>query len=323
MNTISQHIRPFIFAALLLAGCSKAPNGYLSDQLRYPNFPIRIQRGVITETDPINTDGSSAPVVYELLDIRDAVTHKHADSMYVNHDRYVFTARFDATTDTTVELLNKKRKLVNAPCFEFNPHTGAFDFYGTTVHVPKGSYEYDVRATNEAGSRTFKNICTFELYDSLPYTIENGGGAWFQDGASASGDIGQPLVNIQKVSNQGDRVILKIVDKNGTPFNPNNQEIIKRGDRSNFETYARFHPIIYTDTSMICDFEVTPFPYSPSSFGYLMYYRIPSKFARLDAGLTPTPNRIYSVNPRFAFHIILDGTYLVTVKIKNATRDPI
>ena len=324
MNIISNNTRFLLLAAVVaFAGCKKAPNGYLSDQLRYPNFPIKVQRGVVTETQPINTDGSSAPVVYELLDIRDAATHKHADSIYAKHERYIFTGRFDPNTDTTVALLNTKRKLVNEPCFEFNKHTGAFDFYGTTVNVPVGDYEYDIRASNEAGSRIFKNISTFTFYDGDPFSIENGGGAWFQDGSTASGDIGQPLVDVQKISNDGDRVILKIVDKNGTPFNPNNQEVIKRGDRTYFESFARFHPVIYTDTAMICDFELTPFPFLPSTYGFLMYYRIPSKYAKLDAGLTPTPDRIYSVNPRFAFHIYQDGTYVVTVKIKNATRAPI
>jgi len=323
MKTVRSYSRLFFAVLITLTACKKAPMGYLSDQIHYPYYPIMIQRGVIKETDPINNDGSSAPVVYELLDIRDATTHKHADPLYANHDRYVFTARFDPTVDTTVALLNAKRKLVNAPCFEFNKHTGAFDFFGTTVFAPLGTYEYDVKATNEAGSRIYKNLSSFTLFDGDPYSIENGGGAWFQDGTTTSGDIGQPLVYIKRLSTDGERVILKIVDKNGTPFNPKNKEILKRGDRSDFETYARFHPVIITDTTMICDFELTPFPFSPSSFGYLMYYRIPSNFAKLDAGLTPTPARIYNVNPRFAFHIYQDGTYEVTVKIKNVTRDPI
>ena len=323
MKKIRNYYLLFLAALAILSACKKAPNGYLSAQLRYPNFPIMVQRGVLTETQPVNNDGSSAPVVYELLDIRDAKTHKHADSLYANHERYVFTGRFDPETDTTVALLNTKRKLVNAPCFEFNVHTGAFDFYGTTVYSDTGTYEYDIKATNETGSMIYKNICSFTLYDGDPYSIETGGGAWFIDGTTTSGDIGQPIMTVEKLSSEGDRVILKIVDKNGTPFNPKNHEIIKRGDRSDFESYAKFHPIIYTDTAMICDFELTPFPFSPSSFGYLMYYRIPSNFVKLDPGLAPNANRIYNVNPRFAFHIYQDGTYLVTARIKNATRDPI
>jgi hypothetical protein len=323
MKTVRNY-KGLLFAALItLSACKKVSNGYLSDQIHYPYYPILVQRGVIKETDPINNDGSSAPVEYELLDIRDAVTHKHADSIYANHDRYVFTARFDPTVDTTVALLNTKRKMVSAPCFEFNKHTGAFDFFGTTVFSSLGSYEYDVKATNEAGTRIFKNISAFTLFDGDPYEIETGGGAWFLDGTTTSGDIGQPEVVVKRVSTDGDRVIMKIVDKNGTPFNPKNKEILKRGDRSDFETYARFHPLIITDTSMICDFELTPFPFSPSDFGYLQYYRIPSNFAKLDPGLAPTASRIYNINPRFAFHIYQDGTYEVTVRIKNVTRDPI
>lgn len=320
---LSKYFGICLIMATGLAACKKVPSGYLSSQLRYPDNPIKIQKGLVVETNPVQSDGSSGPVVYELLDIRSAVTHQHADSVYMNQDRYVFTSRFDASVDTTVDLLNSTRKKISAPCFDFNVHTGAFDFYGTTVNVPAGTYEFDIKATNEAGSKTYKNIATFTLYDGLPYEIDAGGGAWFKDGTTTSGDIGQPLVTIDRLSTSGDRVILKIVDKNGTPFNPANNEFIKRGDRSSFETFAKFHPLIVTDSTLACDFEVTPFPIAPGAQGYTIYYRIPGKFGRLDPGLTPTPDRGYSINPRFTFRIYQDGTYLVTVKIKNVTRDPI
>ncbi|HTI07963.1 MAG TPA: hypothetical protein VL832_05390 [Puia sp.] len=323
MKSTYKYFGLFLATGSLLAACSKVPSGYLSEQIRYPDNPIQIQKGMVVETNPIDNDGSSGPVTYELLDIRDATTHQHADSVYKNQGRYVFIAQFDPTTDTTVALLNSKRKLIQAPCFDFNAHTGAFDFYGTTVNVPSGTYEYDVKASNESGSKIYKNIATFTLYDGLPYEIDAGGGAWFQDGTTANGDIGQPLVTIQRISTDGDRVILKIVDKNGTPWNPANNEFISRGDRSDFKTFARFHPLIVTDTSLACDFEVTPFPLVQGAQGYTIYYRIPSQFARLDPGLAPTSARIYSVNPRFTFRIYQDGTYLVTVQVKNATRDPI
>ncbi len=314
-----------ISAVLLLTAtiisCEKVPQGFLSDQIRYRDNPIQVQRGIVAQTNPVDNDGSSAPVTYELLDIRNATTHKHADSLYMNSERYVWTGKFDPVNDTTVELLNTRRELVNAPCFEFNPNTGAFTFYGTTAKVPLGTYEFDVRATNENGSKDFKNIATFTLFEADAFEVKAGGGAWFKDNTDQSGDIGAPEVKIQKLSTEGASVILKIVDKNGVAWNPKNNEILKRGDRNSFETFARFHPLVLSDTSMTCNFEVIPFPLIQGPQGYLIYYRIPGKFARVDPGLTPTPDRGYSVNPRFEFHIYQEGTYLVTVRLKNVTRD--
>ena len=323
MKKLYKYVGVFLLITALLTACSKVPNGYLSEQIRYPDNPIRVQRGIVEETNPIDNDGSSGPVVYELLDIRDAVTHQHADSLYRNQSRYVFISQFDPSVDTTVALLNTTRKLIDSPCFDFNVHTGAFDFFGTSINVPLGTYEYDIKATNEAGTRTYRNIATFTLFDSLPYENDGGAEAWFQDGSTANVATTSPDVIIQKVSTDGDRVILKIVDKNGTPFNPANNEYISRGDRSDFKTFARFHPLIVTDTALICDFELTPFPIAQGAQGYTIYYRIPSNIAKFDAGVAPTADRIYSLNPRFTFRLWQDGTYLVTIQIKDATRDPI
>lgn len=312
-----------VLAGTVLGGCKKVPNGYLSSQVRYPDNPIQIQRGVVTQTSPVDADGSSAPVSYELLDIRDSATGKHADPVYLKQDRYIFTALFDASVDTTVALLNSIRQKVSAPCFDFNVHTGAFTFYGTTANVPLGTYTYDIKATNESGSKIYKNIGTFTLYDGLPYEIDAGGCAWFLNGTTTSGDLGAPQVSIRQLSTSGDRVILKIVDKNNTPFNPQNNEFISRGNRSDFETFAKFNPLIVSDTALTCDFELTPFPFAPAAQGYTIYYRIPSQFVLIDPGYTPTADRIYSVNPRFTFRIFQDGVYEVTVKINNVTRSPI
>src|SRR5579859_923358 len=237
MKSIYQYIghcltgASFLIAVISPGACKKVQNGYLSSQIRYTDNPLQIQRGVIKQTNPIANDGSSAPVLYELLDIRDAVTHKHADSVYANQDRYIFTGMFDASVDTTVALLNTKRKKISAPCFDFNTHTGAFTFYGTTSNVPLSTYEFDIKASNESGSKIYKDIATFTFFDGDPFEIDAGGGAWFKDGTTISGDIGAPLVTIQRLSTSGDRVILKIVDKNNTPFNPANNEYIKRGNR--------------------------------------------------------------------------------------------
>jgi hypothetical protein len=312
-----------VLIAVSVFACVKAPHGFLSSQIRYRDSPMQIQRGNVVQTTAVDNDGSSAPVTYELLDIRDAVTHKHADSLYKNRPRYVFISQFDPNVDTTVALLNTHRKLVDAPSFEFNSHTGAFTFYGTTASVPAGTYEFDITAKNENGMKTYKNVAKFNLYDGDIAEIDAGGGAWFQDGTTLSGDIGEPKVTITKLSNTGTLAILKIVDKNGVAFNPKNNEYIKRGDRSSFDTFAKFHPLVASDTSLTCNFEVIPFPFQGAAQGFTIYYRIPGKFAKIDTGFTPTPDRGYSANPRFTFRLFQEGVYLITVQLQHVTRDPI
>ena len=323
MKSIYKYFRLILLAGIAVGSCSKVSNGYLSQQIRYPDNPIQIPRGIVTQTHPVDADGSSAPVVYELLDVRDSATGKHADAVYTNHQRYVFISQFDPAIDSTVDLLNSTRKLIDSPCFDFNTHTGAFTFYNTTDSVPLGSYVYDIKATNENGSKIYKNVASFTLFDGLPYENDGSACAWFKDGTSQNGGLPNPTIDIQRQSTNGDRIILKIVDKNGVPFNPAQNEYIPRGDRSSFQTFARFHPLTVTDTALICDFELTPFPIIQGAQGYTIYYRIPSNIASIDPGITPTPDRSYSVNPRFTFRLWQDGTYLVTIRVPSVTRDPI
>ncbi len=318
----------FFIAVVLCSGvigCTKSVNGYLSSQIRYRDSPIQIQRnGPVVQTSPVDDDGSSAPVTYQLLDIRDAVTHKHADSIYKNRPRYIFTSQFSPFIDTTVVQLNNTRKLVNLPCFDFNEHTGGFTFYATTINVPVGLYEFDIKATNQNGTKTFENIGNINIFDGDIAENDGPGDTWFQDGTTASGDLGAPVVTVTNLSKKGTLAILKIVDKNGVPFNPNNNEYITRGDRTNLASFAKFHPLLVSDTSLTCNFEVAPYPYQGDpSLGINIYYRIPSNFALIDPGYTPTSDRIYSVNPRISVKIYQEGTYLITVKLQHVTRSPI
>jgi len=323
MKFFYQYIGLVLVAGIAIGSCSKVSQGYLSAQIRYPDNPMQIPRGIVTQTSPVDADGSSAPVVYELVDIRDSATGKHADAVFANHQRYVFISQFDPAIDSTVALLNSTRKLIDSPCFDFNVHTGAFTFYNTTDSVPAGTYVYDIKATNENGTKLYKNVATFTLFDGLPYENDGAASAWFTDGTTNSGTLPTPNMTVDRLSTNGDRVILKIVDKNGTPFNPSKNEYIPRGDRSSFQTFARFHPLTVTDTALICDFELTPFPIIQGAQGYTIYYRIPSNIGHIDAGLAPTNDRIYSVNPRFTFRLWQDGTYLVTIHVPGVTRDPI
>ena len=287
MKTIHPYIVLLFLAGIAIGSCNKVTSGYLSAQIRYPDNPIQVPRGIVTQTNPVDADGSSAPVIYQLLDVRDSATGKHADAVYANHYRYIFTGIFDPTIDSTVALLNSVRENHRLPCFDFNIHTGAFTFYNTTDSVPAGTYTYDVKATNESGSKIYKNIATFTLYDGLPYENDGAACAWFQDGTTTSGTISTPAMTIQQQSTNGDRVILKIVDQNGTPFNPANNEYIPRGDRSSFQTFARFHPLIVTDTALICDFELTAVPHHPGCAGLYQLLSHPQQYCPDRYGICP------------------------------------
>jgi hypothetical protein len=183
-------------------------------------------------------------------------------------------------------------------------------------------YEYDIEVSNESGARTFKNIGLMQVTETPPYEIRRNSNNWFKDFATNSGNIVNPVITITQLASTGNRAILKIVDEDGKPFNPKAGEIIKRADRPTFESYAKFHPIEYTDSTMICDFEVAPFPLFqiPGYGSYDIFYRIPSQYVAItnptvafpaDPGGTAT----YSVNPAIGFLLKKEGTYLVQVKL--------
>jgi hypothetical protein len=312
-----------VLLGILIAGCKKIEEGFLSEGLYVPDSPIKVQRGnAFQKTNAILADGTTQPMTVKLLDIRRADTKKHADEMFKEYPVYVYTAAVDPAVDTTIELVNKKRALKNLPPFVFLA-SGQFVFNGATDSLPLDvTYEYDVEVSNVAGSKVYKNIGTLTTIDPPLITETTTNCNLFPDDGSSTIPMGTPTMTITRIKESGASVILKLTDKDGHPFNPKKGEIIKRGDRPIFENYARFHPIEYTDTAMICNFEIAPFPLSRYSNGgtnwnFLMYYRIPSAFVKIDGALT---SKVGSVNPLFAFRLMKAGVYVVEIRMPKTTR---
>ncbi|WP_349314205.1 DUF5007 domain-containing protein [Chitinophaga sp. MM2321] len=312
-----------LLVALLVAGCKKIEEGFLSDGLYVPDSPIRIERGnPFQKTSSIIADGTTQPMTVKLLDIRRAGTKKHADEFYREYPVYVYTTAIDPAVDTTIEQVDAKRVLKPMKPFEFL-ESGQFIFNGATDSLPVDvDYEYDVEVTNVAGTKTFTNIGVMRTFDPPLSELKAQGCSWFQDFATTNGTMGDLKVNISKVADTGTLVMVKITDQFGVPFNPKSGEIIQRGDRPTFESYAKFHPVQYTDSTMICNFEITPFPVKeiPGYGGFLMYYRIPSDFVILDKSIPNLPTAPCSVNPRFGFQIKKAGSYLVEIRLPKTTR---
>jgi len=312
---------------LTVFSCKKIQQGFQSDAIRYKDNDIYAKRGLIlTQSDRINADGSTPPFTFKMLNLRKEDGSPAPKEFTTEYEVLVFKdgQSFDIKTDTTVALLNKKRELQKKFPMYFNEQSGQVTFNKASANLPLGKYVFDVEMKNGTGTKLFPALAKINVVDPLGedlFVVTQAAGAAFHDVTQATIDMKAPRVTCKKISNSGARAILKIVDKNGVTFNPKAGEIIKRGDRPIFENYAKFNPVLITDTAMICDFEVAPFPLAryvtpATDWGYLMYYRIPSQFVTIDG----TAPGIYSANPRFEFQLKLEGTYVIEVRLTDAIK---
>lgn len=320
-----KNILVIVISIAVAIGCKKIEEGFLSDQIRYKDNVIYCKRGLIlVESDKVEADGSTPPYTFKMLNFRDKATGAPAPAEFnTDYDVLVFKdgMSFNIDTDTTVALLEKKREIKKLKPMYFNENSGQLVFNKASGNLPIGEYAFDLEMKNVYGTKLFPSIAQINVLDPSGedlFLIEDNSNNAFSDATGAVTQMKNVKITCVKQSSDGARAILKITDKNGVPFNPSAGEIIKRGDRPVFENYAKFNPVIVTDTAMICDFEVAPFPLAryidaTTDWNHLMYYRIPSDFANIDgfsAGL-------YSVNPRIAFVLKLEGTYIIEVRMTD------
>lgn len=311
---------------IVAAACKKIEEGFMSDLVRYKDQVILCKRGMpLVKSAAIEADGSTAPFTFKMINLRTRNGKPVPAEFDTEYDLVVFKdgLAFNAETDTTIELLNKKRETIKIKPMIFNEKSGQIVFNRGSVNLPVGEYDFDVEMQNVRGLKLFPSIGQIHVLD--PYNddyfnlISTYAGS--ATAAEVFTDMKTPTVTCTRISGNGARLILKIVDKNGIPFNPAAGEVIKRGDRPMFETYARFNPVIVTDTALICDFEVAPFPVAKyitptTDWGFLMYYRVPARFVKVDNKTAQTE----SANPRFEFRVMMEGTYIVEVKMSDALR---
>ncbi|MGM9478318.1 DUF5007 domain-containing protein [Pedobacter sp. GSP4] len=312
-----------------IVACKKIEKGFQSDAIRYKDNNLFAKRGLILyQSDRLNADGSTPPYTFKMLNLRKEDGSPAPVEFNTTYDIVVFKTgmSFDATTDTTVALLNKKRETQKRLPMYFNESSGQLTFNKASANLPLGKYVFDVEMTNVTGTKLYPKLATINVVDPSTedlFVITDNVANAFNDITGAATPMRNPTITCTKISNNGARAILKMVDKNGRTFNPKAGEIIARGDRPIFENYAKFNPVIKTDTAMICDFEVAPFPLTKyvtptTDWGFLMYYRIPSQFVTVDN--FPASLGTFSVNPRWSWQLKLEGTYVIQVKFPDVTK---
>lgn len=305
--------------------CQKLPNGYIGDGIRYEESPITIQQGRLRVSTALNFDGSSQPITVKVLHFYDKATGKTVDEMFAKQYKIkVWTGAYNPLKDTTLALIANKQKdsLVNP--ITVNKFSGQIEANYTSANIPLGSYEFDLEITNPAGTKSYPKIGSFNVVNAPAYELP--GSSYNQlrrvGAENTAKNIGVPSVKITVTPNEFGKVILRYLDKNGTPFNPQNGEIQPRpqpgltpGNLQTMKDYA-LKTALFPDR-MEFTFGTVPFPLLSLGNGFNYYYRIPSKFIKFDDPTLGIDQ--WSSNPRFPFQAFQPGIYDITIKFSDMT----
>ena len=325
---IARTILVIVLSAGILNSCTKIEEGYLSEGIRYQFPTIEVERGVvkIANENLIFPDGSTLPLNVKLLDIRDKTTGKRAVEWFQQYDSYRFIAPL-TDTDTTMELFNKKIEYGKFLPFDFVASGGYFRFNTGTKNIPLGEYIFDLEVSNVKGTKQLLNAATIIVKEPIPYVID----ASTQLGTAKDGTptthaylpVTQRDVTVEKIGNEKNQVILKMVVKNGKPFNPKttiqNRLLADGSVLNDFTTFALFDRVQYTDDAMSYNFGIPPYPFKNAPVnGKTMYFWIPAQFVEIDQFPSAEYPRA-ALSVRVRIDIKVEGTWLITIKALNAT----
>lgn len=314
-----------ILVSAITIACKKVPDGFLSPNIRYEEVPILVPQGIVKVSTALTLDGSAMPIKVKLLHVYDRATGKNVDDIFSKkYTIKVWTGLYDPKLDNTLEKINAKRKDSLVLPISINEFSGQLEANIATLNVPLGEYEFDLEVSNSAGSKVYPKIGRFNLIPAASYEIPAvGSQVAFKVGAENISKVLSPtLISVVKLAEAPDKVIVRMVDKNGVPFNAAAGEIGRRplsGTAVGFLQTMDLYSLSVTNFADRMEFVygTVPFPLSSLGNGFNYYYRIPTQYVHFD---DPTlPDGQYSCNARFSFRAFIPGTYEVTVKIPGVT----
>lgn len=332
MNTINKII--ISLATILgLVACDTIADGYLSDTIVYTRNPLNVAAGSIMYSESPNLAGSSFPIKFELIDIRNEKGELDS-SLIKRRDLTVWTEAYNGATDTTLALLMAKRKVLpNQPTMQLLEGSGQMLFTTATSQVAPGKYTLSMKMSNSAGSRILKDIVTINLQNN-PYTFNNlspniaaTNSGWIEPGGASTTDIKGASITFATATVTHDpkgpnKLHLIIRDKNGNPWSWKNKEIVKRGDRPCLEYALPFVKGEFKDTELVYEYPFAPFPFgtivTPDGLALekRIDYRVLSDYVAID-GLTPGK---WHCNLMFYFSFNFEGEWTFDLKYPNLTR---
>lgn len=313
---VMKKITIIILFFAIWVSCEKPDVGFFSDEgIKTREDTIAIVRGIYQISSMPYVDGSTRPITFELVNVRNLETGEDVrEFLDGRYEISLWSHAFDATTDTTLALVNQKLVTSAEAPLQINERSGQLIFNSGTVNLPGGIYGVDVRATNSKSSRVFTNFATVKM-QVLPFQTPGVCGDYFF-GLSADGteneiknfnpystaEMAQVTNNThprRRLTKVGDSDIMELElvvrDAQGTPFPP--QAIERWWNPAEAWFYNSYHDnsiaidggsqkITFTDTSCIFKFPTLPYPAFGSSYNsgdnlYLTYYNINNKYWKL------------------------------------------
>lgn len=312
---------------LMIMACERPEVGYLSDHIFYNVNPFDVQKGVTTYSSTIVANGSTAPLHVELLTVKNEDGEDITEA-FTEPGNIVTFAGTITWKDSTLEMLEAKLTDSLVTPFHINEIGGRLEFSAATAYLAAGSYQIDVQISNSKCAYAIEDACAINLTEvedaySMNYKrVQTNNDD--DNGISQTADS-YITVDVEYISG-GDKsmCIYKFLDKNGTLFNPANNEVKRRATNYPFfDDWNPWYELVVTDTAFVHQmphFQGIDFPYfselvvggdtwSDASARY--DWKIPkANIAELDRDL-------YGLIS-FQFHST--GTFIITTQLHQFTR---
>jgi hypothetical protein len=348
----------FILLVTSLAACTKYGDGFISPYVQYAVNQFTVVRGRTASSYSLITDGSNIPMHVKWVHIYDS-TGNIVDSIFKKqYPVSIWTEAYNSQTDNTYGSIIAKQTVVNIPPMRVNESNGTIEANSGTLYLPLGTYTMDLSVSNSAGSVELKKIMTIVIADGKPLETAPEQGAFSNSlahvgNAAAALTVfnGQnnpyDLVTVTRYADTPNTIILKVMDRNGVPFNPRTGELTKRPNTGlnpvppflqNLQDYA---PDTYqvNDSAISIKFPLVPFPIASLGNGFNMYYNILSPYLHIDStsswssnpsgGYYQGPNDShykgvyqddrYNYYIRIPMRVQVPGAYEIAVRILNTT----
>lgn len=337
MKKVNKIIIAGIILPLVIWSCTKVDVGYLSDYIKFENPILYVESGSDFTTGKLLPDGSTKPLTVEMLEIRNKETGEIATDLLTPRPLVQWLEAYSYETDTTLAQIEAKLATIEVPAFEFNSVNGEIRWNSNTRYAEAEEYEFDLQISNVRGTKTYPGIGQVSMQPFTPVTFVTGSRIQIRrvtpaatlysyiesldnlyDGTSAINTV----TKISEESAPGITVILKVVDKNGTPFNPKEGEVLPNWPGFNLPYYEETSVNTeLTDEEFIFHFPVTPFPFYSwyNAKNPFRYYHIPNASIGVIDHEDYNPDDEYWLNFRTNLQINGPGTWEIKIMYPNVT----